>query len=245
VVDNVPVIDSLPTTEGFVDDIKASLAAWRKEPLLPIITVLLAIVSSSSWLHPLFGNWAAVIVLPVDLLLFGWLGTQFIWYQRAFEGRRFAPRELVPVTWSFVARYLGLYVFAFVPIFILFVILTIGWHTLAGLQSPTGRIGVLAYVLAIEVPSTFMAPALAFSTRKVTQSVPIGLRMLAHGWPGNWTYVVVPATVMGLLSGFYWIVPPPVRPGLEIIGVLALLTCAGAIARFYLRATSAPEPSQS
>jgi hypothetical protein len=233
------VIGARDVDDRFVDDLKASLSAWRKEPLLPTLTTVLAIVSTPSVLRPLFGKWAAIVDLPIGLLLLGWFGTQFTWYQRTFGGERLGPNELIPLTWSFVARYCCLYFLALIPVVPLFLVLVIQWHALADLLSPSGYVGLLAYLLILQIVSTFMAPALAFSTRKVRQAIPIGLSMLVGGWPRNWAYVAVPAMFGVGFSGISWLAPPAVRSLLGVIVVLPLLAFAGAVARYYLRKTTA------
>jgi hypothetical protein len=214
----------------FVDDVKASLAAWRKAPLLPIVAALLVVVEL-----PFYGLWTIAVVIPVGLFALGWLGTQLVWYQGAFEGERSNPRELISVTWSFVARYFWLFCLALVPTFVVFVPLAIKKSFTADLQSPGGRIGLLAYVAVAGMVGTFMIPALAFSTRRVTKAIPIGLRMLAQSWPGSWQYAVVPGVVVVTLGTAYWLVPPPGRSAFEILTTLISLVFAGAIARYYLR----------
>ncbi|HSS94722.1 MAG TPA: hypothetical protein VLR46_12155, partial [Candidatus Dormibacteraeota bacterium] len=47
-----------------LDDVTTSVAAWRKAPLLPTVTTLLAVLSLSAVLRPLFGPWAGAIILP-------------------------------------------------------------------------------------------------------------------------------------------------------------------------------------
>jgi len=70
----------------------------------------------------------------------------------------------------------------------------------------------------------------------VTKAIPLGLRMIAQGWPDNWKYVVVPGVVTAALGGVYWLVPSLGRPALDILITLISLTFYGAIARYYLRA---------
>ena len=82
-------------SDRFVDDAKSSIAAWRKTPLLPIVAALLVVIEL-----PSYALWTIAVVLPVGFFAFGWLGTQLIWYQRAFDGESSNPRELFSLTWS-------------------------------------------------------------------------------------------------------------------------------------------------
>ena len=219
------------TSDRFVDDVKSSLAAWRQAPLLPIVAALLVVIEL-----PSYGLWTIAVVLPVGFFAFGWLGTQLIWYQRAFNGESSNPRQVISLTWSFVARYFWLLCLASVPALALLIVLAITkLFTSDSFQSPGVRVGVFAYIGVAGMVGTFIVPALAFSTRKVTKAIPHGLRMIAQGWPNNWKYVVVPGVVEAALGSIYWLVPSPGRPALDILITLISLVFAGAIARYYLR----------
>jgi len=220
------------SVSAFVDDITASLAAWRKGPLLPIVTLVLT--AGNVLTLPSHDSFPILLArLLLGFFSFGWFGTQFIWYQRAFDGQPIHSRELFPVTWSFIARYVRLYFLALFPLLV-FVFVAVVWHTFT-FESPGWRIGVLLLVLVFDIAATFINPALAFSTRKVTKAIPIGLRMAAEGWPRNWQYLVVPGVAQAVLGGVYWLVPSAIRPMPEILITLISLVFAGAIARYYLR----------
>ena len=230
-------IETPPTTDAFLDDIRASLAAWRKVPLLPIATTVLAVIYALT--APPQESFPILLVgLSIGFLSFGWLGTQFVWYRAAFDGRPIRPGQLLPLTWSFIARYFWLYFLALIPLFVL-VAVAIHWRTWEA-TSPGWRIGALAYVLVLAIVLTFINPTLAFTTRRVTKAIPSGLRVLVLGWPRNWKYVVVPGVVAAALGGVYWLVPSPERPVLEIFTYLIYLVFAGTIARYYLRTPLAP-----
>ena len=224
-------------TDKFLDDVKASLGAWPKVLLLPIVTFLLA--AGAVVTVPSHGSFAILLVgLLLGLFSFGWFGTQFICYRRAFDGQPTHARELLPLTWSFIARYVRLYFLALIPLFVL-VFIAIRWHPFSS-ESPGWRIGVLAYILVFDVAATFINPTLAYSTRKVTKAVPKGLQMLAKGWPGNWKYAVIPGVAVAALGGAYWLLPSLGRPVLVILITLVSLMFAGAIARYYLRESPSP-----
>jgi hypothetical protein len=232
------MIETSAASGGFVDDLKASLSAWRRAPLLPVLTALLAAFPESA-LRPFIGGWAQAISLGLGLLSIGWFGTQLIWYQRVFEGGGLRPGELLPLTGSFILRYFLLFAVALLPTGILVVLLSLFVRfERDSFQSPVGRVGVIVFIVVVQLAGTFIIPALAYSTSKVRRAIPIGLRMLANGWPGNWPYVVVPAVVTGAIGGVSSLMPPLVQ-GWAIIGVLGSLAFAGAIARYYLRAKPA------
>jgi hypothetical protein len=204
---------------------------------LPILTLLLA--AGAAVTLPSHGNFAIFLVgLLLGFLSLGWLGTQFICYRRAFDGEPTHSGELLPLTWTFIARYVRLYFLGLMPLFVL-VLVAIRWHAYSS-ESPGWRLGVLAYVLVFDVAGTFINPTLAYSTRKVTKAVPLGLVMLARGWPDNWKYAVVPGVAVTALGGAYWLLPSPGRPVLEALITLISLMFAGAIARYYLRNSLRP-----
>jgi len=219
-------------TDVFLDDIGASAGAWRKVPLLPVVTIGLAAGTVAT--IPANGNFAVLLGgFAIGLFYIGWFGTQFIWYQRAFEGQPIRAVELWSLTWGFIARYVRLYFLWLIPVLVL-VLVAVRWSAF-GVGSLGWRIGVLGYILAIDIANTFITPTLAFSTRKVTKAVPIGFRMLASGWPEDWKYAVIPGVAAAAFGGLYWLAPSPGRPALEILAALTSLLFAGAIARYYLR----------
>jgi len=105
-------------TDRFLEDVKASFGAWRKVIPLPIVTLLLA--AGAAVTVPSRGNFAIFLVgLLLGFFSFGWLGTQFIYYRRAFDGEPTHPEELLALTWTFIARYVRLYFLALIPLFVL------------------------------------------------------------------------------------------------------------------------------
>src|SRR2546430_7578428 len=93
--------------DRFLDDVKASLEAWRKVLPLPIVTLLVG--AGAAVTVPSHGNFAILLVgLLFGFFSSGWLGTQFVCYRRAFEGEPTNLGELLPLTWTFIARYVRL-----------------------------------------------------------------------------------------------------------------------------------------
>src|SRR5207244_2502180 len=121
-------------------------------PLLPLLTTVLAAGSVAT--IPTHGNFSLLLAgVAIGLFYFGWLGTQFIWYQRAFEGKPVLAGELFALTWSFIARYVRLYFLCLIPVFVL-VFVTVRWRAI-GSDSISFRVGVLVYLLAIDMAITF------------------------------------------------------------------------------------------
>src|SRR5258705_11242116 len=101
--------------DRFIDDLRASVSAWGKAPLLPVLTVLIG-VGREPARRTLLGDWAQVITFGLGLVSIGWLGTQMIWYQRVFDGQNLHPRELIPVTLRFILRYFLLFALLLIPV---------------------------------------------------------------------------------------------------------------------------------
>jgi hypothetical protein len=232
-------IDTSATTDGFLGDVKASLAAWRRAPLLPIVAAAL-IAAYELTLTPHPSSLLFALGFGVGIFSVGWIGTQLVWYRRIFEGQAgMKLGELVQVTSRFIVPYFLLIFIAAVPGLAVLLVVGIRTHTLA-FSTPTGRAGVLAYIAFFQVIGTFVVPAVAFSTRKVTKAIPTGLAMLARGWRRNWAYAAVPGLADALVAGIYWWVPAWTRPVVEVVSTLVLLAFAGAIARYYLRHALTP-----
>jgi hypothetical protein len=206
---------------------------------LPVLTAVLN-AFPVYLLRPLIGSWTNAVLLGIGFVSLGWIGTQLIWYQRIFDGQHVRTPELIPLTWSFIARYFRL--FSLLLLAILIVVIPFALLERPGfesLRSTRGRVGLVVFFSLAQVVGTFILPALAFSTSEVRKAIPIGVRMLVTGWPGNWMYVVVPAALGGAIAGISWLVPPLGQAGFGIIGGLVFLACTGAIARYYLRTKTA------
>jgi hypothetical protein len=193
--------------------------------------------------HP--SSFLSILGVALSLVSAGWTGTQLVWYRRIFDGQAgMKLGELVLITSRFIAPYFLLLLIAALPGFAIVLVVGIRTHTLA-FATPTGRVGVLAYLALVQVIGTFVVPAVAFTTRKVTNAIPTGLAMLARGWPRNWLYAAVPGLADALVAGIYWWVPAWTRLVVEVVSTLVLLAFAGAIARYYLRHAVTPRnPSE-
>jgi hypothetical protein len=232
--------DTPAATNGFLADVKASLAAWRRAPLLPIAAaVLIAVYELTQTPHP--SSLVVFVGFAVGLFSIGWIGTQLVWYRRIFEDQvGMSLDDLVQVTLRFIIPYLLLSIVASVPAAAFLLLVGIETHSLAFVSTPSGRASLLAYVALLQAVGTFVLPAVAFSTRKVTKAIPTGLAMLVRTWPNNWPYAAVPGLIDALVAGIYWLVPLWARPVLEVVSTLVLLALAGAIARYYLRHAVTP-----
>jgi hypothetical protein len=211
----------------FAEDLAVSLGAWSKAPALPAITIALWVVFD---IPDLVGPSGVLISLPAALLLAGWAGTQRIWYLRLFRGKQLERDELWPFTWAFLGRYVALGFLAGIP-FALVVIPV----TLAVEGQLARAITSLPFVFVADFVLTFVTPALAFSTRQVSEALRIGWRTLWDGWPATAPYAVAAPLV---LIGLGQLLSRTLGAGgfaASLVGLLLALLFKGATAAYYVR----------
>jgi hypothetical protein len=205
-------------------DLTASLRAWGTYPLIPALSVafaLLTLVPPPWW-------W---LTLPVAIFAIGWPGTERMLYLRAFRGLPLLRSELVPFTVAFLGRFFALGVVATIAMS------GIGLVYAATADTTIRLIAVAVGFLALDVFLTFVTPALAFTTRRVSIAVRIGHRTLVDGWPHSAWYAFVPplATVVVVRLLPETLVGWRARIALTAAGALLNLWFKGAVAAFYLR----------
>ena len=213
---------------AFAEDIAVSLGAWAYAPGLPVITIVLGIVAFG--LPDLLGPGGLLVSLPAELLLLGWAGTQRIWYLRLLRGRQLERQELWPFTWAFLGRYVALGFLAG------FVFAVVAVPLSVAVNGPVARTIVgLPVVFVGDFVLTFVTPALAFSTRQVSEALSIGWRTLWDGWPATAPYAVAAPL---LLIGVGQLLSRTLGAGgfaASLVGLLLALWFKGATAVYYLR----------
>ena len=242
----------LPAFRTFREDLRQSLRAWGVEPRLPLLSLAIEagpyIVTAISYGlagYPgcnstrggcgfLFGGLPFVLMI-FSLVFAGWFGAQRIIYMRAFEGRHLEKRELWPLISAFRGRYIVLGIVFGITAIIpgLFVGLLLANQVHPGI----GITVFIAFTVAIDAAMTFVTPALAFSTRKVSQAIRMGFKLSKRTWPASALYLFVPplalraaaATFAGQRSIVIFAIVA------DTLSVLLLVWFKGATARFYLR----------
>ena len=185
------------TWDEFTGDLWASLRAWMVAPLMPLASVALFLTSyiPDPW-------WW--IALPAFFFAMGWFGTERVWYLRIYRGEPVTPKELWRLTWGFFGRFVRLGVLtaiAWSPVLIL---------AFRGIANDPGRadkvfstplVWVTAAILTlvIDFALTFVTPALAFSTKQVSQALRLGIGMLRDHWPQTAWYALVPPLAVVLM----------------------------------------------
>lgn len=246
-----PVPDRIPASQAaFLDDVGRVLQAWRRTPLLPTAVVAVAAVTllasaSNPGLSALGGL--------LGLLLVGWPGAERLWYLRLWTGRTLTLGEAWRATLRCFGRFfvLGLLVVGIATVLAVPLIVAVvrevdlSTGTAPELSDLPRWTAVYAVLLATTgyVLLTFVSPALVYSSRRVRDAIPIGLRLLRVSWPRTAPYAVLPAAlagVPGLFVGF-----APLSPGTVLTTLLSTLVLAvgrGAAAAFYLRTVPGAGP---
>lgn len=222
---------------SFASDLRLALAAWRRFPWLPAVSIGLAAIGQLPE-EPAF---LLALGLASLLVTVGWVGTERICYLGAFRGKQIRVRELWRLTRAFLGRYLVLGMVMAIPVFVLVIGVAL---TDALTEWPSERlvggflVALYVVIAFVDLALTFVTPALAFSTRRVRQALGIGLRMIRSEWPASAWYVLVPPLAAVLIAQIL------TRTSDVPVGML-LLTSAfatllnlwfkGATAAFYLR----------
>jgi hypothetical protein len=191
-----------------------------------------------------------LISLPLVIFGIGWVGTERIWYLRLFGGKTLNRSEAWTFTWKFFARYLRLgLLFALIYGPVMIYVFVVAFQkalkdpqTLGRPEALATRVGapfLLASLLTVvlDFVLTFVTPALAFTTAKVSQALGVGLRTIVAQWSRSLLYVVVPPLAIFMAArlspaGF---VNPWLRAALIPLTSVFNLWFKGATAAFYLR----------
>jgi len=242
----------IPASQAaFLDDLRRVLRAWRVAPLLPVLTLAVAAAqllsgSGQPGVAALFGL--------LSLLLVGWPGAERLWYLRLWTGRTLTVAEAWRATLRCFGRFFVLALVVGLAVAVLALPVIVAFFRAADFAAdgtvsfpdgfPPWAVGyAVLLTIAGYAVLTFVTPALVYSSRRVRDAIPIGLRLLRVSWPRTWAYVLVPAVLAGA---------PSILVGLEPLGAataLATLFSAvvlalgrGAVAAFYLRTVPGAGP---
>ncbi|MBK5308003.1 MAG: hypothetical protein JJD92_15060 [Frankiaceae bacterium] len=240
VPDEVPVAQA-----GFVDDVRAALGVWRRFPALPLLTTLFAVIAaaaSSTWAGAPLAGLIAVFFLA-------WVGSERLWYLRAFTGRTLSPGAAVRASFAYWGRFFCLFLWVGVLTIPLWVpAMVYGGYFDKDVIEGDGDIALWAIVylavgtLITDFLLTFVTPAIVYNSRRARTAIGIGLRLLRRTWPHAALYVVFPPLAVLLLTRFS---TGPVGWGgaaLIVVSSLVNLVAKGATAAYYLRVMPITEP---
>ncbi len=207
-----------------------------RAPLLIIITMILTLLGGT------FGGPQSIIGLPFEILLAGFLGTQRVWFARLYRGDKLRGREVWPMLWSFIGRFVALGFLIAVCPYPSLVVLTLCCFALDVSLRTIVAINIAYGLFRRSRALTFVVPALALTTHSVRAALGIGLRMIRETWPRCAWYVFTPGLTLVIVAQVF-------RPAsqryiittvtLAMTSVLALWF-KGAIVAFYLRQNPAP-----
>ena len=247
-----PVPDRIPASQAaFLDDAGRVLQAWRRTPLLLGLTLAVAgvqLLGAST--QPAVAGLAGL----ASLLLVGWPGAERLWYLRLWTGRSLTLGEAWRATLRCFGRFfvLALLVGAVgavlaTPVIVAVVqVLEVAddgtveldgglplWATLYATL-----LGIAGYAVL-----TFVTPALVYSSKRVRDAIPIGLRLLRVSWPRTWVYALLPAVVAGVAGILVGFGPPSAKTVLvTLVSTAVLALTRGAVAAFYLRTVPGAGP---
>lgn len=171
---------------------------------------------------------AFLAILPFLVFMAGFMGTQRVWYLRAFESRPFPAAEIWDRSWRYAPRFILLAVISSLPSLPLLAFgLVSEWAEWAAF--------VVAWIL-VDVWITFASPALVYTTRRVGLAFDIGWWFLRRRWASIGWHAVAPPLVVILgartlpsLDKVGW----PVAV-VSVAGWMLNLLCKGAQALAYL-----------
>jgi hypothetical protein len=214
--------------DDFSADLRASLAVWSRQPLLPILSVIVWTVPAALPSDGIVG----FLGLLWSLFFIGWPGTEREWYRHAFGGQQFPRTEIWRATRRFANPFFRLALIA-TP-FLLAAIFLVAF--LRPDPVPTVVVFVLL-VFVLDVFGTFVTPALTYTTSSAREAISIGWTMLRENWREAMPYALTPALV--LVLGLRFVLVPVVGPANSALStaVAALIALAlkGATAKFYLQ----------
>lgn len=217
-------------TSEFFGDLKLSLRAWTKQPLLPLSSLVLYSVTPLTMGLGSAGLGPAAFAISLLLLVFvGWFGVERIWYLRAFRDERMGLREALNLNGRFWGRFfgLGMLVIAF----------SVAVGAVLAIFTDLDTRALSSTSLALtDVLLTFVTAYLAYSVPDTSTALRRGLRMLKDELPRASWYAFAPAAVAVAstiaLGSDEWSVPAiSLMLGLFLVDLLF----KGAIAAYFLR----------
>ena len=233
-----PIDADLTRSREFLHDLRNSAEVVARNPVLPLLTFVLALGTQAQllWVLGPHGGFGQLIGLLSTIAMAGWVGTQRIWIQRGFHGQTVGAGELVPLTASFVPRFIVLGIVVTLPTVAFFQLSIVLVHDPRSLLTAWFVVPIVIAVVT-DVALTFVAPALAFDTPRVRDAFRIGVRLLRDDWPRCAWYALIPPFALVLVARLV----PRSALSATIGGLVAIaahmlgLWFKGAIAGYYLR----------
>lgn len=229
---------------GFFDDLGRAVGVCRANPALPALTTLFAIaVAYSSSAAP-----AHTVGALVSLLLLGWVGSERLWFLRAYSGRTLSVRSALRVSMDYWPRVMCLGLLLS-PVPLSIPILVASFQAVgSGTRHAHAHLPTWALIysvllsLLIDFALTFVTPALMYTDRRARSALGIGLRLLRQTWPHAAPYVLIPPLAVVILSRLTGDRVGWLGGTIIVLSYVLNLIAKGATASFYLRHARAAGP---
>jgi hypothetical protein len=228
-----------PARASFREDVARAFGVWRAVPALPLLTITFAALAAwgtSEWT-------GHILAALVSIVFLGWVGSERLWYLRAFTGRSLSVRAALSASFSYWPRLLCLSLLIGVVTIPLSIPITIaaisaGTDGKAAARSDLG-IGWLLYSavlsLLIDFSLTFVTPALIYTSGRARDALTIGLGLLRTTWPHAAPYVLIPPLAVVILGRLSQGPVGAVGAIVIVISYTLNLLAKGATASYYLR----------
>lgn len=206
----------------FVEDLRRTFRAWATQPLLPLIVLGLGMVAAVADLATIPGFAVAV---PLGVFWIGFLGTQRVWYARAFEGRGLRPGEAFELSARFFGRYVTLGISA--------ILIAILPALALGVLGLPAWVRVAAGTFVADVCLTFVTSAASVGDERASAAYSTGWQLLRTGLPGCLPHAVLPPLALyAVANGRGWLI---------LVAEFLALVARGVTTSYYLRNTVAAE----
>ncbi|HEX8919297.1 MAG TPA: hypothetical protein VF898_12395 [Chloroflexota bacterium] len=217
----------------FFTDFQYALNTWRRSPWLPLTSAVLIVLAD---LPSAAGHTAWFWILPsLPFAVFGvgYVGTERLWYRRAWNVQGMTPEDVWRASWGYFGRYVRLGLIGLVGIAVIELPVLVISH--ASWTSPIFSILLVVLAVVLDVLATFVTPALAYTTRSAFRAISIGLSTVRQTWPESALYVLCPPLALAVLLRLF-----NPEHGLPLLAqdtstTLLNLAFKGAVAAYYLR----------
>jgi|ERR1700722_689875 len=221
----------------FLSDLRWSFRVWQRRPGFVLLVAVVLLVLRVSLVSP-------ISYLVVAVFVAGFVGTERIYYLRAFYDHDFSLREVPRLTKRFIGRFVCFSLLVGIPGGIIFGIVLAseeGIHPASkGVSSALPlRVSItyLAITLVVDALLTFATPILVFTTRSAREAFVLGVRFIRHTWPRSACYVFTPGLTIGALALVFpqSELSESVDVIISVVGGLLAFAFKGAAVPYFLR----------
>jgi len=224
--------DTQTAWREFASDLQQASQVLRRVPVLPLVSVSLALTAVGAQHLQSTEPGAAIYVSVILLAAIGWVGTERIWFFRALRGKSLSLDEALSFTFRFWARYLSLAIILILTLSIAQMLIYLG----LGNNTDARPLAQAALIVLANMAITFVTPALALTTRRTSEAIGLGFGMLIREWrQAKWYVVIPPLTATAALQIGQESSALLATMSLTGLGTLLNLWFKGATVGFYVR----------